>query len=224
MARTRIKICGIGRVEDALDAAKAGADAIGLVFHGPSPRNVSLDVARQILAVLPPFLTPVALFVDAATLTIQETCRELGLQHIQLHGHERPEQVKALAPFRVIKALRVAPVGFEGEVEEWKRAVSSLPNLTGFVLETADTKQPGGTGEANNWSSIKQHIGNGLFDRLPPIVVAGGLNPETVGQVVRDLRPFAVDVSSGVECSLGKKSREKIDAFVRAVALADLED
>lgn len=224
-SRTRIKICGVCRPEDAAVAARAGADAIGLIFHPPSPRNISLDRARGILAALPPFVTPVGLFVDATPETVIQTARELGLRHVQLHGNEPPEDVKAVSPLVVVKAVRVERDRFAGRLEAWRDAMGSLglANLAGLVLETAGTDRPGGTGVANDWDAVRAAQGAGAFDGLPRIVAAGGLNPDSVAAVVRAIRPYAVDVSSGVESSLACKSQEKILAFISAVRRADAE-
>ena len=221
--RTRIKICGICRVEDAAAAAAAGADAVGLIFHPPAPRNLSLDRARDILAELPAFVTPVGVFANAQPSVLIDTVRELHLRHIQLNGDETPEYVAGLRPFTVVKAIRVEPERFAENLLLWARAILAmrLTNLKGLVLETPGTKQAGGTGIANDWVTVKHHRAAGSFDGLPPVIAAGGLTPETVGGVVRDVRPFAVDVSSGVEESLGKKSSAKIAAFVVAVREAD---
>jgi phosphoribosylanthranilate isomerase len=224
--RTRIKICGIARVEDAVAAARFGADAIGMVFHPPVARNVPLERARQIMAALPAFVTPVGLFVDAETRLILEICEELRLRHVQLHGRETPEQVAELRGLAVIKALPVDPETFAGELANWREAMASpsLSNLKALVLETGGTKQAGGTGIENNWAVIAEHQRRGDFASLPPIIAAGGLNPHNVAQVVRALNPWAVDVSSGVESFLGHKSPEKIEAFVSAVRGADAGD
>src|SRR5205823_95163 len=122
-----------------------------------------------------------------------------------------------------IKAVRVDAARFGDALEAWRRAVAKkrLTNLKGLVLETAGTGQPGGTGLPNDWATVLEQQARGGFDRLPPIIAAGGLTPETVGRVVKDVRPWAVDVSSGVEESLGKKSPEKVAAFVAAVQRAD---
>jgi phosphoribosylanthranilate isomerase len=224
--RTRIKICGVCRPEDATLAARAGADAIGIILHEPASRYVTSDVARAILASLPPFVTPVGLFVDASPETILRTARDLGLRHVQLHGHETPEAVRAVTPLIVIKAIRVERERFTQTLAEWRDAIRTLRlnNLAGFVLETAGTGKPGGTGVANDWEAVIAARRAGAFDGLPPMIGAGGLNPETVGQVVRDVRPYAVDVSSGVEGSLRAKSAEQIDAFVRSVREADADE
>lgn len=217
MHRTRIKICGIGHVEDALAAARAGADAIGLVFHPPAPRNVNPQRAAEILATLPPFVTPVGLFVDLPVKHVWDAARSLNLRHIQLHGDETPEQVADLREYTVIKALRVDPDTFGQELEKWRDAIVrlNLTHLQGFVLETAGAA--GGSGKPNNWDVVALHRKRGDFVGLPHIIAAGGLTPDSVADVVRAIRPWAVDVSSGVESTPGKKSAEKMNAFVQAV-------
>lgn len=223
MHRTRIKICGVCRLEDALLAARAGADAIGIVFHEPSPRNVALERAREIVAALPPFVTAVGLFVDAPVDTVLATARRLGLRHVQLHGHEPPEMVKALEPLTVIKAIPVERERFTETLTNWRDAIASLAltNLAGLVLETAGAGQAGGTGVANDWDTVRWARAAGSLEGLPPIIAAGGLTPESVGDVVRAVRPYAVDVSTGVEAVRGVKSPERVEAFVAAVREAD---
>ena len=221
--RTRIKICGVCRPEDAALAAAAGADAIGMVFHPQSPRYVTIARAREILAALPPFVTPVGLFVDAPTDAVLHTADELGLRHVQLHGHESADQVRALLPLSVIKAIRVDRERFAATLEEWRAAIGNLQlvNLAGFVLETANTAAPGGTGIANDWGAVLAARRAGAFDGLPPLIAAGGLDAQSVGDVVRAIRPFAVDVSSGVEETRGCKSEARVRAFVQSVRDAD---
>jgi phosphoribosylanthranilate isomerase len=142
----------------------------------------------------------------------------LGLATVQLNGHENPELVSKLRPLRVLKAVRVDPATIEGELATWRDA--NLPNLDGIVLEPANTGQAGGTGIANDWATVRQQIDKGTFGPLP-LIAAGGLTPQTVGDVVRQLRPWAVDVASGVEETKGIKSRAKIEAFIDAVRQAD---
>ena len=220
--RTRIKICGVGRVEDALAAARAGADAIGIVLHKPAARFVPLKRAREILAALPPFVTPVGLFVDAPAAEVHATAGLLGLRHVQLHGHEDANCISDLKEFVVIKAVRVDRTTFRDEIDAWRQAVrDGLKNLRGIVLETA-ASAPGGTGLANDWDFVRQCAAEGLFDGVPPLIAAGGLTPLNVAAVIRDIRPWAVDVSSGVEAAKGIKSEEQILAFVRAVGAETL--
>lgn len=210
-------------------AAKAGADAVGLVFHEPSPRNVSIETAERIVAALPPFVTPVGLFVDARAGRVADVAGRLGLRHVQLHGHEGPEEVRAVGDagrFVVLKAVRVDAGTFADELGRWRDGIArlGLQRLRGLVLETAakgPDGAPGGTGLANDWSLIRQFHQDGAFDGLPPVVAAGGLTPETVGDVVRSIRPWAVDVSSGVERVKGQKCAEWVGAFVDAVRAAD---
>jgi phosphoribosylanthranilate isomerase len=221
--RTRIKICGVCRPEDALLAARLGADAIGLVLHPPASRNISIEVAREIVAALPPFVTPVGLFVDQSAEHVIRITREIGLRHVQLNGDESPATIAALAPLVVTKSVKVERDRFGETLNFWRTAIRDhkLTNLVGFVLETAGTGKPGGTGVANDWETVVAAQRAGAFDGLPPIIAAGGLRPETVGDVVRMLRPYAVDVSSGVEGALREKSEEKTRAFVHAVRDAD---
>ena len=223
MSRTRIKICGITRPQDALAAAEHGADAIGLVFHGPAPRNLSAKQAREILAVLPPFVTPVGLFVDQPPQVVLDTAAELNLRTVQLHGDEQPDEIAELSGLTVIKAVRIERDRIRGTLDRWRAALAldELRNLRGIVLETGGTKEAGGTGVANDWALVRELKDAGAFDELPSIIAAGGLRPETVAAVVRDLRPWAVDVSSGVEAVPGQKSPEKLEAFVRSVREAD---
>jgi phosphoribosylanthranilate isomerase len=216
--RTRIKICGITRAEDALTAARAGADAIGLVFYPGAKRCISIERAREILRALPPFVTPVGLFVDQSIDEVRSTASALGLRHLQFNGHEEPRTIAELKEFVIIKAVRVARDSFAEELARWRETIArhSLPHLRGLVLETASA-HPGGSGMENDWEAVHQAIQQGAFAGLPPIIAAGGLTPTNVADVVRRISPWAVDVSSGVEESFGIKSAQKIEAFVKAV-------
>ena len=219
-----MKICGVTRPEDALAAAQAGADAIGIVFYAKVMRYVPAERAREILAALPPFVTPVGLFVDATADEVRAVAGGLGLRHVQLHGRESAETIGQLREFIVLKALRVAPATIESDLEQWRSDIRShgLSNLRGFVMETASAGV-GGTGVENDWSAIAALQREGAFDGLPAIIAAGGLRPETVGDVVRTIRPFAVDVSSGVEEETNQKSAAKIERFIAEVAAADAD-
>ncbi len=217
--RTRIKFCGITRPEDAAAAARAGADAIGLVFYEPVARHVTPLVAEKILSELPPFVTPVGLFADAPTEDILEIADALRIRHIQLNGHETPERVAELRGFSVIKAIRVSADSLVMELAKWRESIRGqrLSNLHGIVLETAGTSQPGGTGVVNDFAAIEAARNAGAFEGLPPLIAAGGLTPENVAHVVRALKPWAVDVSSGIEIEKGKKSLERMQQFANAV-------
>src|SRR2546421_2724798 len=212
MRRTRTKICGVMHVEDALAAARAGADAIGLVFYEKARRCITPDRAREILRELPPFVTPVALFCDEPPQRILDVAAELNVRHVQLQGAESSHEIAYLSGCRVIKAIHVKRETISGELKHWRAMIAKLglTHLAAFVLETAGTGVPGGSGVANDWPLVKELQSRGEFGGLPPVIAAGGLTPETVAQVVRDIQPWAVDVSSGVESEFGKKSPEKI--------------
>ena len=221
MPRTRVKICGITRSEDARRASDAGADAIGMIFLPPSRRNISVETARQIVAVLGPFVTPVGVFVDATTDTIVSVATSVGLRVVQLHGHEPVQQVAELgrANLKVIKALRVDDT-LESQLDEWRAGRHLTAGvLLGIVLETAGAV--GGSGMANDFQAILRHQQLGHLADLPALILAGGLTPENVGEVVRALHPWAVDVSSGVEGRLGQKDEGKVRRFVAGVRGAD---
>jgi len=210
------------RAEDALAAANAGADAIGLIFYESAPRFIKLDKARSIIEALPPFVTPVGVFVDSDAKEIKHVAQELGLRVVQLNGKESPDAVFQLKPIRVLKAIRVDQT-FSHQLQLWQTAVRlrQFENLIGVVLEPGKTNQPGGTGVPNDWQHISNEIRNGACENLPPFVAAGGLTPETVADVVRQIRPWAVDVSTGVEESRGIKSEKKMRDFIAAVRAAD---
>src|SRR2546423_8847476 len=214
MHRTRIKICGVTRPEDATAAARAGADAVGMILYPPAPRNVSIERARAIMSALPPFVTPVGVFVESSNDEILDTAAQLGLRTIQLNGDQTPDDVEELAPMQVIKAVRVNRHMLHEQLTRW--AAAKLANLAGLVMEPGGTGHAGGSGVANDWTAIRDAIAAGDFKDLPPIIVAGGLTPETVADVIKMIKPWAVDVSSGVEASPGVESTEKIEAFVKA--------
>jgi phosphoribosylanthranilate isomerase len=214
MPRTRIKFCGITRPQDAIAAATAGADAIGLVFCASSPRRVTIDQATQILAALPLMVTPIALFADSYAAEITRIVQNLHLTHIQLHGNEPPEFLSQLPNVKIIKAIHVEKNNFVATLNCWKAT-----RVSALLLETPGTT--GGSGIENDWATITAARDTGIFDSLPPLIAAGGLRPETVAAVIHRLRPFAVDVSSGIESAPGIKSIEKMTAFAAAVRSAD---
>ena len=221
MPRPRIKICGIRRLQDALAAADAGADAIGLVFYPRARRCIDLETARQILRALPAFVSPVGMFVDQDPESIRQTASDLHLRHLQLHGHEEPSHVASLRQFAVLKAIKTSRDTLRAELDFWRESIASLDlrHLKALVLETpsASADAPGGTGQENDWATIEETQRAGAFEGLPPIIAAGGLTPETVASVIGRIHPYAVDVSSGVEEILGEKSPAKIKQFVDAV-------
>ncbi|MCC7350704.1 MAG: phosphoribosylanthranilate isomerase [Phycisphaerales bacterium] len=222
MRRTRIKICGITRPQDAALASQLGADAIGMIFHPASRRCVSLERAGRILAAIEPMTTPVGLFVDATVQSILETVRAVNLNHVQLHGHESPEFIADLQqsgqPMVILKAIRVDPAQFAQTLDHWRKAIAALKlsGLRGLVLETP-SDLPGGTGQPNDWTTIASHQQSGHAHGLPPLIAAGGLTPHSVAGVIEQLHPYAVDVSSGVEEKFGEKSEQKLRDFFAAV-------
>ena len=223
MPRTRVKICGVTRVDDALAAVAAGADAVGMILHPASPRNISIERAREIVRALGPFVTPVGVFVDALASKVMEVAVELGLHTVQLNGQEPVERIAQLRKqkLKIIKAVKV-DAKLEQELERWRAAMSLVGDmLTGLVLETGGTPVPGGSGVSNDWGRIKQLQDKGAFNGLPPLIAAGGLDARNVKDVVKSLRPWAVDVSSGVESGLGNKSAQMIQDFVAMVRSAD---
>ena len=217
MRQTRIKICGVMRPEDAAAACALGADAIGMIFHPPSPRNIPIERAKVIMQQVAPFVTPVGVFVDSPAAQIKEIATALGLGAVQLSGRETAEDVAALRPLRVIKAIRVVRGQLAASLAPWH----GVANLIGMLMEPGGTEEPGGTGVMNDWDEVIAAQQADAFKNLPPLIAAGGLKPKNVADVVRRLRPFAVDVSSGVEEERGVKSQEKIAAFVSSVRAAD---
>ncbi|MEZ0263773.1 MAG: N-(5'-phosphoribosyl)anthranilate isomerase [Phycisphaerae bacterium] len=216
--RVRVKICGVTRAEDAALAARLGADAVGVVCYPKARRYVPVERAREIVAAVPAFVTPVLLFVDQAVDEIRRVAGELGVRTVQLHGHESPEVVAALRGFSVLKALRTDRATLPGELAAWREAVArlGLVQLQGLVMETAGPKDgaPGGTGVENDFAYLAELRAAGAFAGLPGLIAAGGLRPENVGEVVRAVRPYAVDVSSGVEGAFGVKDAGRVGAFI----------
>lgn len=204
---TRIKICGITRVEDALAAAQAGADAIGLVFYPSSPRAVSVETAREIVANLPPFIAAVGLFVNETAPEIERIYKRVRLDLLQLHGDETPQFCAGLGvPF--LKALRVKPG------DDVAQLMNPWDDARSILLDAFKQDVPGGTGEVFDWSQVPR-------SQAERIVLAGGLTPDNVYSAVQETQVAAVDVSGGVEAAPGLKSSEKIAAFVAAVRSAD---
>lgn len=205
---TRIKICGVTRREDALAAAACGADAIGLVFHPGSARNVAPERAAQVAAALPPFVTSVGLFVDPDPEWVRVVLGRVPLDLLQFHGSECDAFCASFGrPY--IKALPVVPGG------DLLQSVGSFRTARGVLLDAYVPGEHGGTGVTAEWAAIPRN--------LPlPVVLAGGLTPENVGAAVRAVRPWAVDVSSGVEREKGVKDHDRIAAFVRGVRDADV--
>ena len=205
---TAVKICGITRVEDALAAANSGAHAIGLIFYAGSPRLVSHGVARQVVDALPAFVTPVALFVDARPIDVERVISEVKPQLLQFHGDESPEFCERFD----LPYVKAAKVRDGVDLLQYARRYRTAK---GLLLDAFVDGSHGGTGSTFDWALIP--------DGLPlPLILAGGLRPDNVADAIRSVRPWAVDVSSGVETAKGIKDAAKITAFIRGVRNADV--
>ncbi len=204
----RVKICGITRVEDGLACAHLGADAIGLVFYATSPRNVQLEQARAIIAALPPFVTTVGLFVDAAPAEVRAVLAHLPLDILQFHGNETPEYCRSFGrPY--LKALRVKPG------VDLVQYASAYSDAKGLLLDAHVEGIAGGTGQSFDWTLIPPQLSL-------PVVLSGGLSGTNIAEAIQRVRPVAVDVSSGVEATKGIKDAAKIAAFMQGVRNAIL--
>jgi phosphoribosylanthranilate isomerase len=207
--RLRVKICGVTRAEDALLAARLGADAIGFVLWPGSPRRIAPARARAIGAVLPPFVTRVGVFVNAAPDEVARVAAEAALDVVQLHGDERPEEYGSV-PARLIKSVAL-------HVEADVAAAAALPDEVMPLVDAADAVRRGGTGRPADWVLAAR-----LGERRH-IVLAGGLTAENLADAVRSVRPWAVDVSSGVEAEPGMKSADRLEQLFRAAARLESE-
>ncbi len=200
--RTRVKICGITRRQDAEFSIEQGADALGLVFYEPSPRAVTIAQAQQIITNLPPFVTLVGLFVNAESEFIRACISDLPLGMLQFHGDEETAFCEQF-PLPYMKAIRMREeVDLEAEAVRFHSA-------SALLLDSYQAGIPGGTGRVFDWSRIRR------INR--PIVLAGGLNPDNVAHAIEQVRPYAVDVSGGVEQAKGIKDKQKISDFMQEV-------
>ncbi|HBT47074.1 MAG TPA: phosphoribosylanthranilate isomerase [Peptococcaceae bacterium] len=204
----RVKICGIKTWEEARAALEAGVHALGFVF-APGPRRIHPEVAREIILRLPPFVTSVGVFVNEPRYSLLEIASFCRLDVLQLHGDEPPEYCRGLSQ-RLIKAIRVKDAA----------SLELIPKypVDAFLLDTFVPGQAGGTGRTFNWEIARRAVELG-----PPIILAGGLTPENVAEAIRKVRPYAVDVSSGVETD-GQKDPVKIARFMEAVARVNEEE
>jgi phosphoribosylanthranilate isomerase len=198
----KVKICGITRCEDALTAVEAGADALGFMFYQASPRFITHERTAEIIRALPPFVAKVGVFVDATEDAIRRAVTECGLDTLQFHGTESPEFCRKFE-LKVMKAFRIKD----------SASLKALPayDREAWLLDSFVPGQPGGTGATFNWDLAAQAKALG-----GPIILAGGLTPENVAEAVRRVRPYGVDVSSGVESEPSKKDTEKVWSFVQA--------
>lgn len=196
----KVKICGITTPDDARMAVESGADALGFVFYDKSPRNINPAVAAQIIATLPPFIQTVGLFVNEETERINWTADYCGLDVVQLHGDESPEDCLEVNR-RVIKAFRIKDIVSIEPIRKYQ--------VSGILLDTWSPDAFGGTGKSFNWEMA---AAAGNYGR---IILAGGLSPENVAEAIRAVKPYAVDVSSGVESTPGKKDAAKVKEFIK---------
>jgi phosphoribosylanthranilate isomerase len=204
--RTRIKVCGITNLDDALLAVDAGVDALGFVFYGQSPRYIDPESARAIVQELPPLVTAVGVFVNEKIDTVRQIAMHCSLGLLQFHGDESPEYCGWYSQ-RVLKAFRVKDIASIEVMKKYK--------VHGYLLDSYSDDAFGGTGRPFDWSLARK------LASVRPLVLAGGLAPENVGQAVEAVTPYAVDVSSGVESRPGSKDAGKIRRFVEAVYRAD---
>ena len=203
--RTRVKICGITSVEDALMAVAQGCDAVGLVFYAPSPRYVSPEQATMIVAALPPFVTTVGLFVDASQDEVRSVLTTVNLDCLQFHGNETPEQCRVYG-LHYIKAIRVQPDSNLLQCEK------DFYDAKALLLDAYVEGLVGGTGQAFDWNLIPNTL-------MKPIVLAGGLTADNVLSAIKQVKPYAVDVSGGVEKAKGIKDLAKIAAFMQKISI-----
>lgn len=206
MFRTRVKICGITRPEDALVAVDLGVDALGLVFYAPSPRNVTIATAADVARQIPAFVSVVGLFVNAEPSFVEEVIANVGLSLLQFHGDETPEDCERFGlPY--IKAIRVKA---DTNLVQYARDFTSAKAL---LLDTYTEGVAGGTGQLFDWNLIPSALPK-------PVILAGGLLANNVAQAIRQVKPYAVDVSGGVEATKGIKDAQKIAAFMQQVDLS----
>jgi phosphoribosylanthranilate isomerase len=196
----RVKICGITNLDDAHNAVACGADALGFVFYPGSSRFVNPDMARRIIAELPPLVTTVGLFVNEPPARIREMVDFCGLNTVQLHGDEEPDQC-CYPPCRVIKAFRL-----RGDMQD---SLFAAYKVSALLLDAFVPDQFGGTGHRCDWTKAA------VVASQHRVILAGGLNPENVAEAVRQVHPYGVDVSSGVEEKPGQKDPEKVARFIR---------
>lgn len=207
MRRTRIKICGITRVEDGVMAAQLGADAIGLVFYPHSSRVVDVNTAAQIVQALPPFVTTVGLFVDAETAQVEATLQQVSLGMLQFHGHEDPDY----CAFFGVPFIKAVPMGAAPDLADYGRR---FQQAAGLLLDSHGGAKTGGSGQCFDWRTIPKNMTN-------PFILAGGLDSHNVAEAIQKVHPFAVDVSSGVESAKGVKDSRLMQLFIESVKRGD---
>ena len=206
----RVKVCGITRVDDAAAAVELGAAALGFVFWPRSPRRITVETAREIGGTLPPFVARIGVFVDMPADDVGRIVDEARLDGVQLHGDEKPDQ------YRGLKARLLKAVTLDSDTDV--KAAATLPAHVTVLVDATDRVRRGGTGKIADWTNAA------ALAAQRPVILAGGLTVANVGEAIRQVRPWAVDVSSGVESAPGIKSRERLEAFFAAVnAVAAVE-
>jgi len=211
MGTVKVKVCGITNAEDALAAVEAGADALGFVCYRKSPRYVEPEIIKRIVASLPPFVLPVGVFVNEEIKTARDLVDSCGLVLAQLHGDESASYCEALGR-PVLRGLRLRDRGTLLHMAEYR----GRAGVRGFVVDAFSEEAYGGTGRVADWSLAAEAAS------AAPILLAGGLTSKNVGEAIRTVRPYGIDVSSGVEISPGKKDHDKVRAFIRAARLVSL--
>lgn len=206
--RTRIKVCGMREADEVAAVIAAGADAIGLIFAEKSPRRIEAELARAIVADLPPLVSAVGVFFDQPLAWVNEMARFCGLDAVQLHGEESPEYCAGVE-CRVIKVFRMRPGLSKTDLAAYDQVAAA------FLFDTYHKEMAGGTGQAFAWELLAE-LAPGR-----PVILAGGLSPENVGAAIRAARPFAVDLNSGVELSPGYKNPARVREAVAQAAMAD---
>ncbi len=214
LQKVRIKIEGLREGRQAMKVAQMGADAIGMVF-AESPRWVSPEQARAIVDILPPWVATVGVFVNSDADTINRVVERTGIGFVQLHGDEPPEMVGQIGS-PVIKAFRVRDTGWLDEIRRWIDACGSRRNLAAVLLDAYDKSARGGTGKQFNWDLVADARAAGALAGLDPIILAGGLDASCVGRAIDAVKPWAVDVASGVEKAPGVKDLLKVADFISA--------
>jgi phosphoribosylanthranilate isomerase len=201
--RVRIKVCGMTRPDDAAAAARLGVDAVGLVFYPKSPRYLGVEQAKALVAGVPAFVTVTALFLDPTRAEVQSVLDRVRVELLQFHGSEAPDFCRSFGrPY-----IKAVPMGSRADLADYARR---YPDAAALLIDSHATGAKGGTGVSFDWSSVPKVEG-------PPLILAGGLRPENVGTAIRTVRPYGVDVSSGVESAPGIKDMHKLAAFVHEV-------
>jgi phosphoribosylanthranilate isomerase len=212
IVRTRVKVCGITELADAMAAVKMGVDGLGFIFAAGSPRKIEPEKARGIIASLPPFVEAIGVFVDETATAVNEISKFCGLTIVQLHGGESPAYCRSITS-RVVKSFSLRPDGAGSEPSPDYESYRGL--IAGYLLDTYHAGLAGGTGLAFDWDLVSKSRPPG------PVILAGGLHPDNVGRAIAAVRPFAVDVNSGVESAPGRKDPARLARLLAEVVRAD---